>query len=163
MERYVAQLFDKESLTKFVPSESYTEPQNTFAYTRFIIYASVILFLITMNVMYLLFGAGLVAIVFLMKPSKYVSQYQSNPYGNSQNANLAPSTQEQTQTWNELYPFINQREANMRFMHVPNNNVDYKGFLTSSFPSLSDKTTQCRDPNGNCDPNSRVDRLQQRH
>lgn len=179
MEKYLYELFDRDQLFVFWPSPEYKRRDNTMAALRFIVYSSIILYILTRDwrimwiCMLIVFGA------IILSPLYDVHGYSPNPYNNRMPTDTGPLPAPDPATvqeyLNEASPFgvvpvaqsdvnpppvSNQRVYARQFVHIPER--DTTALTNSLYPYLVDKNSQCRDDPKNCSPDVRYERLQQR-
>jgi hypothetical protein len=136
----MSKLFETDKLYDFWPSGYATQEQNTQSTVRFILYATVVAFLITRDVKYILIGAAAAAFVMSQYTSLFSEVYEDE----------SPPPKQAQQVFDEN-PLISDNAFTNRFNPVPTN--DLKTHLESRFSGMMGPN--CREDPSKCDPDAR--------
>ena len=172
------ELFNRDKLLNFWPSKKQQPKERVLSAMRFVIYTTVILFLIRQDKRIILLGAGILFVLYMMysngmiKPSEVdisveemgIPSTSDNFMGNElmQNYTVGPNTgipSNSEQIWDQVHPFMEDKKFSQHnFYKVPNNNI--RDLLTTAYPSMFQPT--CRDDNSVCDQTTRPDWINSR-
>lgn len=156
------EIFKSDKILQFWPTDKQSPKERAYATTRFILYASCILYLIRRDVRVLLVGAAALFAVYYMYKNgmikdtsyKYVKE---SAKGNLMNNGLdgPPDRNSLKQAWNDWHPFMEGRWfAEHNFYTAPE--LDNEKFIKGAYSNLM--MPVCRDNPEFCDPDSSMAR-----
>ena len=156
------ELFKSDKILQFWPSDKQTPKERAYATTRFILYASCIIYLIRRDVRILLVGGlALFAVYYMYKNGmikdteyKYVKKASN---GNVMNNGLdgPPDKSSLKSAWDQIHPFMEDRWfAEHNFYTAPD--IDNESFLKNAYSNMM--MPVCRDNPRFCDPDSSMAR-----
>lgn len=157
------ELFNSEKVLQFWPTEKQSPKERAYATTRFILYASCILYIIRRDVRVLLVGAAALFAVYYMYKNGMIkeSEYQyvkKSADGNVMNNGIEdgpPDRSSLKKAWDQIHPFMEGRWfSEHNFYTAPD--IDNEKFLKSTYSNL--KMPVCRDNPDFCDVNSSMGR-----
>ena len=156
------ELFKSDKVLQFWPTDKQTPKERAFATTRFILYASCILYIIRRDVRILLVGAAALFAVYYMYKNgmiketeyKYVKKSsKENPMNNGLDG--PPDKNSLKAAWDQIHPFMEGRWfAEHNFYTAPD--LDNENFMKSTYSNLM--MPVCRDNPQFCDPESSMAR-----
>jgi hypothetical protein len=171
------ELFKPDNLKKFWPTKKQEPKERVLATMRFVIYLSVILFIIKQDKRIIILGMGILFVLYMMYSNgmvkKYSETYRSageptatadNFMDNTLMANypMGPNTGVPTNSdeeWKKIHPFLEGSHwSQMNFFKMPNNNLNE--FTRGAYEPMFKPT--CRDDNEVCDQTTRPDWIQSR-
>lgn len=156
------EIFKSDKILQFWPTDKQSPKERAYATTRFILYASCILYLIRRDVRILLVGALALFAVYYMyrngmiKESEY-KYVKKSAEGNVMNNGLdgPPDRNSIKATWDKIHPFMEDRWfAEHNFYTAPS--VDNEKFIRGAYSNLM--MPVCRDNPEFCDPDSSMGR-----
>lgn len=156
------EIFKSDKILQFWPTDKQSPKERAYATTRFILYASCILYLIRRDVRILLVGALALFAVYYMykngmiKESEY-KYVKKSAEGNVMNNGLdgPPDRNSIKATWDKIHPFMEDRWfAEHNFYTAPS--VDNERFIRGAYSNLM--MPVCRDNPEFCDPDSSMGR-----
>jgi hypothetical protein len=165
------ELFDKRKLMDFWPQKSQDPKERALATARFVIYTSVVLFVLKRDTRILMLGAGILFVLFMMYknnmikdaiikvsmpdggPSATANNFMGNPlmqnYPMGRDVSIPSNS---NQVWESIHPFMEDKKfSQSNFFKMPNNNL--ADFLHGAYPSMFGPS--CRDDTSVCDPDAR--------
>jgi hypothetical protein len=170
-------LFDRTKMKIFWPSKTQEPKERVLATMRFVIYLSVILFIIRRDPRILLLAGGVLFILYMMytngmvKPSYFPNvipegppstenNFMNNPL--MKNYPMGPNTgipSNADEEWSKVHPFREGKHwSQMNFFKMPNNNLE--DFLKDGYTDMF--TPRCRDDTSFCEPEMRTEFIQSR-
>jgi len=138
----MSKLFEPDKLYDFWPSGYDTPVQNSQSTIRFIVYATLVAFVITRDMRYILIGAAAAAFVMSQYTSLFSEVYEDE--------SPSPPPKQAQQVFDEN-PLISDNAFTNRFNPVPKN--DLQTHLESRFPGML--VPNCREDPSKCDPDAR--------
>lgn len=157
------EIFRSDKILQFWPTDKQTSKERVYATTRFILYASCILYIIRRDVRVLIMGAlALFALYYMykngmIKDTEYM-YFQKPTDGNIMNNGSdfgPPDSRSLKQAWDSLHPFSESRWfAEHNFYTAPG--VDNERFVKNTYSNLM--MPVCRDNPEFCDPDSSMGR-----
>ena len=157
------EIFRSDKILQFWPTEKQSSKERVYATTRFILYASCILYIIRRDVRILIMGAlALFAIYYMykngmIKDTDYM-YIQKPSDGNIMNNGLdvgPPDRRSLKQAWDSLHPFGEDRWfAEHNFYTAPS--IDNERFIQNAYSNLM--MPVCRDNPEFCNPESSMAR-----
>jgi hypothetical protein len=158
------EIFKSDKILQFWPNDKQTPKERAYATTRFILYASCILYLIRRDVKILLVGAAALFAVYYMYKNgmikdtgyKYVNQSrQGNVMNNGLDGGGPPDRNSLKENWNKIHPHAEGRWfAEHNFYTAPE--LDNEKFMKGAYSNLM--MPVCRDNPEFCDPDSSMGR-----
>lgn len=156
------ELFKSDKVLQFWPTEKQSPKERAYATTRFILYASCILYIIRRDVRILLVAAAALFAVYYMYKNGMIKEteykYVKEPKkGNVMNNGLdgAPDKSSLKAAWDQIHPFMEDRWfAEHNFYTAPG--VDNEQFIKGTYSNLM--MPVCRDNPHFCDPDSSMGR-----
>jgi hypothetical protein len=156
------EIFRSDKISQFWPTEKQTPKERALATTRFILYASCILYLIRRDVRILLVGGAAMFAVYYMykngmiKDTEY--RYVKKPLdGNVMNNGLdgPPDKNSLKAAWDKIHPFMEDRWfAEYNFYTAPE--LDNEKFIKNAYSRMM--MPVCRDNPEFCDINNSMGR-----
>lgn len=158
------EIFRSDKILQFWPSEKQTPKERVLATTRFILYASCILYIIRRDPRILVMGALALFAVYYMykngmiKDTEY-TYIQKPVNGNIMNNGLdgvgVPDKTSLKKAWDNVHPFMEGRWfSEHNFYSAPS--LDNEAFLKNAYSNLM--IPVCRDNPAFCDPNNPMGR-----
>lgn len=158
------EIFRSDKILKFWPTLKQSPKERVYATTRFILYASCILYLIRRDVRVLIMGAVALGALWYMykngmiRDTEYVYQKKpldGNVMNNGPKSDGPPDKNSLKNAWNQIHPFMEDRWfAEHNFYTAPE--VDNERFLRGAYSNLM--MPVCRDNPGFCNPESSMAR-----
>ncbi len=158
------EIFKKDALLQFWPNEKQTAQERVYATTRFIIYLSVILYLIRRDVRVLIMGVAALGVLYYMyqngmiKEPTFVYKQKPTPDNVMNNGNVSagpPDGASLKEAWDDIHPFSEGRWfAEHNFYTAPIN--DNKPFVMNAYSSML--LPNCREDPRFCNPDSSMSR-----
>jgi hypothetical protein len=171
------ELFDTNQMFKFWPTKKQQPKDRVLCTMRFVIYLTVILFIIRQDKRIVLLGMGIIFILYMMhtnnmiKPA--VESFETGGLADAtvdnfmdnklmSNYTIGPNTgvpSNSDEEWKKIHPFLESKNwSQHNFYKVPNNNLG--DFVKGAYPDMFKPT--CRDDNGVCDLTTRPEYVQTR-
>lgn len=157
------ELFRSDKVLQFWPTSKQSVKERVYATTRFILYASCILYIIRRDIRIVIMGAvALAGLYYLYKNGMItdatVSYFNRSSPDNIMNNGLgigAPDEKSVKIAWDGVHPFKEGRWfSEHNFYTVPENDNDK--FLDSAYSQMM--MPRCRDNPGSCNPDSSMAR-----
>ncbi len=156
------EIFRSDKILQFWPSEKQSPRERALATTRFILYASCILYLIRRDVKILLVGAAALFAVYYMYKNGMIKDtgyryMKKSANGNVMNNGLdgPPDRASLKSSWDQIHPFMEGRWfAEHNFYTAPDS--DNEKFMKNAYSNLM--MPVCRDNPEFCDPDSSMGR-----
>lgn len=178
----VQEVFQKDKLMNFWPTNRQSAKERVEATTRFIIYASVLVFLtsrdarmvllglLVLTVMYILYFNGMIpdgdghSSAYRLDTSGFTMPSRENPMGNilmgeySSQPDRAPAAwypsvrEEVKKEWDDIHPFERVRDAERNFYTVASTTIPNDQAAFAQASYGRPFDPQCRDTPGACDP-----------
>jgi hypothetical protein len=145
----IEEIFANDKLSNFWPSSSQTHQENVFSTIRFILYASVLIYIITKDYRVVYLGLGIIAYVTFVGVEVKES-YVDEPYPNmippinppSIVQNGVPQTTPKPPDFSKVHPNINTTSLNQRFFKMPVNEIESLKNLMGGHISRKDTTVR---------------------
>ena len=131
----VEEIFAKDKLLKFWPSSTQTHQENIFATIRFILYASVLIYIITKDYRVVYLGLGIIAYINLVGVEVQESYVTEEPPTETFTDIPAPTDQVKMATgipqetpdvpdFSKIHPKLDTTSLTQRFFKMPVNEID---------------------------------------
>lgn len=156
------ELFKSDKISQFWPTDKQTPKERAYATTRFILYASCILYIIRRDVRVLLVGALALFAVYYMYKNGMIKDTEYKYVKKSANGNVMnngldapPDRNSLKASWDQIHPFMEGRWfAEHNFYTAPNLTSD--SFVKNAYSNLM--MPVCRDNPDFCDINNPMGR-----
>lgn len=156
------ELFRSDKVLQFWPTDKQSPKERVYATTRFILYASCIIYLIRRDVRILLVGAVALFAVYYMYKNGMIKETEYKYVKKSVGGNVMnngmdgpPDRNSLKNAWDQIHPFMEGRWfAEHNFYTAPDS--DNEAFIKNAYSNLM--MPVCRDNPAFCDPESSMGR-----
>ena len=158
------EIFRSDKILQFWPSSKQSAKERVYSTTRFILYASCILYLIRRDIRIIIMGTIALGVLYYMykngmiKDPEYVYT-QKSADGNVMNNGLdagPPDRNEMKQRWDSIHPYAEGRWFSEHNFYTAPNLYDNSGFMDGAYAEM--RLPKCRENGAFCDVDSNMAR-----
>lgn len=118
----IMEIFAKDQIMNFWPSKTKTHQENVFATIRFILYASVLIYILSRDYRAVYIGLGVITYI-TMVGVEVTENYAIPPALNADTVGVPQKTPD-VPNFNEVHPNLDTKSLQQRFFKMPVNEID---------------------------------------